>query len=199
MMPKRSNTRRSGKTGKARGVVIRTPTEAFERSLARGADSFNLKGKVVFSQATSTTPAAFIVLAPSQLGPRATALATVFSRFRVNSVIIKFMETTSGFQTVLGIVDDASGTEGDAPSSFGGVLETRCSALAFGAQTVPTYLEWRPVDKSKWYYCTSGATGSDPRLVFPAISFVASSGTGSISAEVDFNVTFKGADDTGST
>jgi hypothetical protein len=180
-------------------VVIVTPTEAFERSLARGADSFNLKGKVLFSQATSTSPAAFIAVTPAQLGVRAIALAAVFSRFRVNRVLIKFMETTTGVQTVLGILDDSAGSEGDAPTSLSGVLELRCSALAFGAQTVPTLMEWRPVDKSKWYYCNTGASGSDIRFSIPAISFVASSGTGGISAELDYDITFKGSDDVGST
>jgi len=169
-------------------------------NLSRGQDSFNLKGKYLLSGVSlSTTPSTLIIITPTgQLGARCSALASVFSRFRVNRLIIRFLATTSlGGNAVLGIVDDTTG-EGDNPTTPADVLELRCSAIAMGNETVPVIFNWSPVDRTKWYYTFTGASGSDPRLVVPATLYGASGNASTVDVEVDFDVTFKGAVDTAS-
>jgi hypothetical protein len=173
-------------------------TEKFNMNLSRGQDSFNLKGKYLLGGVSlSTSPSTLVILTPlAQLGARANALSSVFSRYRINRLIIRFLATQSlGGNAVLGVVDDAT-VEGDAPTTPQDVLECRCSAIAMGNETVPVIFNWSPVDRSKWYYTFTGASGSDPRLTVAATLYAASTNTSTVDVEIDFDVTFKGAVDT---
>jgi hypothetical protein len=182
-----------------RGVTIMTPSERFESSLAAGSDAFNLKGKLFVNPSLTTTPSVFQTINPSSLGVRAAALGLVFARYRVNRLIVKFQASSNSANALVGFLDDSSTGEGDGPSSVNGILEYRCSGVSFNTATVPTYLEWRPTDASKWYYCTAGASGSDPRLSVAAILYggITISG-GGCAVEIDFDITYKGAVDVGS-
>jgi len=175
-----------------------TQTEKFNQNLSRGQDSFNLKGKYLLSGVSlSSTPSTLIILTPvTQLGARANALSTVFSRYRINRLIVRFLSTTSlGGNAVIGIVDDSPG-EGDAPATPQDVLELRCSAIAMGNETVPVIFNWSPVDRTKWYYTFTGASGSDPRLTTVATMYGASGNVSTVDVEVDYDITYKGAVDT---
>jgi hypothetical protein len=182
-------------------VTIVTQSQRFEQRLASASDAFNLKGKLLLAFSTSTTPAVVLNLNPANLGARAASLATIFSRFRINRLIFKatFVNNTTALSTtgVVGVLDDATTTEGDAPISASSVLELRCSGSYLQSQTVPLELSWQPVDKSKWYYTQNGVSGSDARLVEMGVAYAASPATGVVvSLEIDYDVTFKGATDT---
>jgi hypothetical protein len=176
-----------------------TQSEAFEANLARGNDAFVLRGKLLLNATVGTTPSIMVELFPSALGPRAAALAGVFSRYRFKEVLFKFLGSISSVPTLstVGVLDDSLGTEGDAPVNATSVLELRSSASAFATQTMPSSFKWQPIDKTKWYYTFSGVTGSDARLANSGTLYGAS-GTASdnIQMEVDYTIVFSGAVDT---
>jgi hypothetical protein len=187
-----------------RSVTIMTPSSAFEAKLARSSDAMVLRGKFLLSNVVSGTPNSIIALTPVNFGARAAAAATIFTSYRIKKIGIKFngQTTNSGVSNaaavVLGILDDASGAEGDAPSTANGVLELRCSAVSMPAETISTELTWSPVDKNLWYHTSSGSSTSDPRFLFPGVVYIAALSTGNfITAEFDWEVVFKGASDTG--
>jgi hypothetical protein len=176
-----------------------TQSEDFENRLAVSSDSFNLKGKFADIFPVTTTPNAILNLNSISLGQRSTQLSGVFSRYRINKLVFRFISGSSQNVT-LGILDDSSAGEGDAPGSAQSVLEMRCSALSLTGQTVPTQFTWSPLDRSKWYYCTPGASGSDVRLSIAAVLYCVASSTAissGFTCEIDYDITFKGAVDTG--
>jgi hypothetical protein len=179
-----------------------TPTEAFESKLAsQSADSTVLRGVWMSFFTVSSTPSGLTNISPASFGVRAAAMGTLFSRFRVKYLRIKFISTSNpAISSVLGILDDSSVAEGDAPTTSGGVLELRCSGSSLSNATVPTQLLWRPTDPKKWYYCYSGQSGSDPRLFNCGVLYGATPSTGSsaVILEIDFCLVFKGAVDVGS-
>lgn len=205
MARKRSSRRRRNPSnlmvGVARPSVALSPTEAFERTLGQTNDSSVLRGKILITSAVSSTPTFLTHLSPFSLGARSSALAGVFSRYRVKAAILKFAASSGGTGTsltsALGILDEPTG-EGDAPGNLSATLELRCSASYLFGQTQNSYVMYTPVDKTKWYYCNTGATGSDGRLVFPAAIYVAGAGAGTLTVEIDYTLVFAGADDVGS-
>jgi len=177
-----------------------SPSDGLERSLAIRADATPLMGKFFFSvNSISATPSVVLTVNPFSLGPRATALANVFARYRFKFINFKFFFSgfSGGSIGAIGVLDDFTG-EGDAPTSVGGVLELRCSGTNLVATTVPTEILWKPPTQD-WKFCTVGATGSDQRLVQPATVYAASNGSSSTVCEVLFSMVFKGAVDTGAT
>jgi hypothetical protein len=178
-----------------------TPIEAFESRLATQSDAFNLKGKLLLPIGSiGTTPTLIFPLIPSNLGVRATALGTNYSRYRIKSLWFKFFPALAsgvGESTVLGLIDDSSAETGDVPTTFAGLLELRCSGVALPGQTVPTIIQYKPVDKM-WRFCQAGAAG-DPRLYNQAALYAGVLTTAAaLQVEVDFDISFKGAISTGS-
>jgi hypothetical protein len=177
-----------------------TPTEAFEASLSRGTDATVLRGKLALTANTSVTPAAVLALNPSSLGVRCSAIAAIFSRYRFKYVRIKFLNGLGAIGTnfgALGVQDDI-GLTLNTPTSVSGVLELRCSGSAFNNQTIPTQIEWTPVDKSLWYYTINDLTES--RLSTSGILYSAglNTATASLDVEIDYCIVFQGASDIGS-
>jgi len=186
--------------------MVMTPAMNFEKKLALSSDACVIRGKLLFSVASITTPAIGIVLHPSNLGVRTAALANIFTRYKFKELAFRFTSvlTTGGTPStgVIGILDDASGIEGDAPTTSGGVMELRTSAAALAGETLPTEFVYRPVDKTLWYATTTGGSSgsvSDPRLLFPGILYVAAPVSSSFSLEVDYTVVYKGANDIAAT
>jgi hypothetical protein len=186
-------------------VISLTRNEAFEEKLARSSDATVLRGKLLLQASSTSTPTVALAIIPSQLGVRATALGGIFTKYRVKSVLLKFMSANTSGTTltgggVLGFYDDATTGEGEAPTTAAGVLEQRCSASNFSGQTTPTMLRWEPVDKRLWYATTQGVAGSDLRLVFPGLIYIAglaSTTSVGFDIELDFTLVFKGAADVG--
>jgi hypothetical protein len=184
-------------------VVVIDPIEKFANTLGTHQDSTCLRGKLLVNVNTnSVTPVALLTLTPSFFGPRAQSLASIFANFRFKRLVIKYnYGSVSGSNSVgvLGILDDASGAEGDAPTSASSLLEFRTSASNY-TQQQPTVVEWAPTDTRFWYKTFLGATGSDPRFVDTAVMYVATlaSAASTHIAEIDYSIVFKGAVDTGS-
>jgi hypothetical protein len=185
-------------------VVVVDPIEKFANTLGIHQDSTCLRGKLLVSVNASTlTPVNVLTLSPSFLGLRASSMSSIFTDFRFKKLVMKYnYGAATGLNAVgvFGILDDASGAEGDAPTSAAGLLEYRTSAINYNNQA-PTVVEWRPTNTKLWYKCSGGASGSDPRLVNSGVMFVCNQAS-TISThfvEIDYSIVFKGAQDTAST
>jgi hypothetical protein len=158
-------------------------------------------GKLLVAQATSTTPNVLFNMHPLAFGARAAAMAAIFTSFKIKRIVFRVFVNSaqvSNQATVLGILDDATSTEGDAPTTAAGVLELRCSRVQYSGQTLPSEFEFTPVDKNLWYKCSTATSVTDPRLVYPGILYAAvDTGVGFVSIEANYHLVFKGASDTG--
>jgi hypothetical protein len=182
------------------------PEERFADQLAMHQDSTNLRGKavveVILGSGAITNAGVFN---PAFFGVRCTALAAIFTRWRIKELVIKmFFESSAnapganvGF---FGILDDSSGAEGDAPTTYEGLLACRTSGMV-GISSLPIVRVYKPVDKKKWYYTYAGATGSDPRLTSVGVLYVAQTGVNgtAVFVQVDYSLSFAGANDIGAT
>jgi len=175
-----------------------TRQEAFERNLSLHQDTLVLRGKFSTLNSTTTTPNVALFVTPTSFGARSGAVSTVFSRYRIKELIIRFMPNSTGTAAIaaLGVLDDVN-TSSVLPTNYQAITELRCSATQFEGVTVEKTLTWSPIDKSKWYYTTADTVG-DPRFSVPAVIYCAASATVSISIEVDYTIVFQGAADTGS-
>jgi hypothetical protein len=180
-----------------------TPSMAFESKLATTSDATPLRGKLLIVANTTNVVSAPLVLHPLNLGVRTAALASVFTKYRFKRIGFRFTGTSGATNlsstVVLGILDDSTTGEGDAPASVASILELRSSAASLESETVPTEFTWTPVDKNLWYACQAPVTGADPRLVYPGILYAgdAIAATGRANIEIDFEIVFKGATDIG--
>jgi len=207
MPGKNKSKKRGGRV--STDVVARTPSQAFEKMLASRSDQSRLCGKCLttLSSGSGGAPASSNINPPF-LGVRPAAYAALFTRWRVNRLIVKFIvaNSTALEAGVVGFLDD-SNTSADVPTSAAGVLALRCSvsiplqttAFSSSVSTFQEY-EWRPSRSSpKWFYTTLEGSSSDPRLEVPCSVFVAgSSATANFTIEIDYDITFDGACDVGS-
>jgi hypothetical protein len=164
-------------------------------------DRTTLKGKLLFFGVSLTSGVnTLLTITPSALGTRPAALALIFSQYHINFIRVKFIDVNSSpfpNTTALGFLDDASGAEGDGPTTTVGVLELRCSAVSLIAGTIPTEFMYTQKASSFWLKTYAGASGSDPRLSVAAILFAGSVGSSLLTYELDFSITFQGAVDVG--
>jgi hypothetical protein len=184
-------------------VVVVDPIEKFANTLGLQSDATCLRGKfLVQTITTTTTPVAALILNPGNFGVRAANLNAIFAYYRFKRLVMKYNYTSSataaGTVGVMGILDDASGAEGDAPTSANGLLEFRTSASNYNIQQ-PTVVEYKP-PSPQWMRTYVGSSGSDQRLVNTGSLIVCSAlGVSSTHViEIDYSVVFKGALDTGS-
>jgi hypothetical protein len=163
-------------------------------------DRSTLKGKLLlFPTANAVT--AILSVTPLNLGIRAAAMAVLFAEYHINFIRVKF-QTPATVTTTVGFLDDASGAEGDAPTSLQGILEMRCSGINMTNETVPTEFLYTQKASSFWLKTYSGASGSDPRLSIASILYAASingSAGNFATVELDYSITYQGAVDVGST
>jgi len=173
-----------------------TQSEAFVAKLAGSSDATVIRAKLLLSPSASVTPSSVLSFDPTAMGGRLAAMAGIYSNYRIKSILMKFL--TTGATIAVGAIDDASGAEGDAPTSVSGVLELRCSGSSFQLESIPTEVLYQPVDKSLWYKTFTGSSGSDQRLVVPAILYAATTSDGAtpFQIELDCVYVFKGAVDT---
>jgi len=176
-----------------------TQSEAFNAKLAQSSDSHVVKGKLFFTAiATTPTPSLLINLYPNgpDFGQRIEALQNIFTRYRLKSLKIKYL-TNPSLSTVgsvaVGVQDDILIT-GLTPTTLSGVAELRCSSTVLNGQTVPSEFEWEPLDRKRWYYTQT--TSAEPRTSTYGSMFVASSGSGQVSIEIDYVFVFAGATNT---
>jgi len=175
-----------------------TQSQAFETRLAIHTDSFNLRGKFfeIFNVAAAGGVVPVTILNAVNLGARCATLNTVFARYRFKYIRFKFFANNT---CAIGVLDDASVSEGDGPTTLAGVAELRCSATQFVGTSIAGEFMWTPIDKKKWYYTSAGVTGSDIRLEDTGALFAAMTAVGSGEVEIDYSIVFSGALDTSST
>jgi hypothetical protein len=179
-----------------------TAHTAFERRLANRSDSYVLRGKLLLNSATSGTAGTvtnLLQINPGNFGARAQALSLIFARYRVNYLGFRFTAygSTNNFVSI-GVLDDATATEGDAPTTVPGVQELRCSNVYLQTTTVPEEFVWRPLDRGVQYYCQPGAAGSDPRLVnMGEVLYGSFNVTQAVTTIIDYEIRFEGAVDVG--
>jgi hypothetical protein len=190
------NRRARQNKNSGRTVITMSQSEAFARRMARN-DRTTLVGKILLTP-SSAGPTAILAITPLNLGARAAALAALFSEYHINFIRVKF-QSPSGVITVLGFLDDASGSEGDGPGSFNSLLEYRCSGVSMINVTIPTEFTYTQKSQSFWMKCLTGVSGSDLRLSVAAVLFIAQSSSSPCTVELDFSVTYQGAVDVSST
>jgi len=182
-------------------VVSLTPQQSFETQLARHTDATPIRGKLLGNSAAlaAGVPSVLFLIQPSTLGSRVSSIASDYLRYRIKWLRIRFLgnvPTTANTQvatTAIGILDDI-GYSGEPPTTVSGITELRCSATQFTNETVPTILEFRPIDKKKWYYCNAP---SNDRFDSVATVYGGSTVAGSVAYEIDYCVVFAGAFTTG--
>jgi hypothetical protein len=172
-------------------------SEAFEKSISRS-DKSTLVGKLINTSTLSTTPSVVLSIGPNGLSPRTVAFAALFSEYHINYLRFKFLDAVGSASTVLGVLDDSTNAEGDGPTSFGGVLELRCSASSLLGATVPTEFMYTQRASTFWLKTYAGASGSDPRLAVAGLLYGAATATANVTVEVDFSITFRNAVDVSS-
>jgi len=179
-------------------VVSLTPQQSFERSLALHTDATPIHGRFTgTTTVVSGTPLALFLVQPANLGSRVASISTDYLRFRIKWLRLRFLgtpvgTTTAGF-TSMGFLDDVN-YAGEPPTTVSGVSELRCAATTFTNETIPTTLEFRPVDQKRWYYCTSA---TNDRFDSVATLYAASNTSTAFAYEVDYCVVFAGASTTG--
>jgi len=195
-----SASRRVRQNKSPRMVVSYTPQQSFEANLARHNDATPIRGKFIGSVtlATSGVPVAAFLIQPSNLGARVASISTDYLRYRIKWLRLRFLgaPTTAGTNvglTALGILDDVN-YSGEPPTTLSGVAELRCSATSFQNESIPTIFEFMPVDKKRWYYCTSP---TNDRFDSVGTLYAASMSIGSVQYEMDYCVVFSGAFTTG--
>jgi hypothetical protein len=176
-----------------------TPSEAFQATLTRS-DRSTLRGKIIYPLTATTTPTVVAPISPASafFGARANAYSALFTRYKCNFLRIRFLGDATSLValSVLGVLDDSSTAEGDAPTTVNAVAELRCSGTTFAGQTIPKEFSYSPVSKD-WFYCTPGSSGSEVRLVISGLIYSAATASSGIAMEVDYSFTFKGASDLG--
>jgi len=161
-------------------------------SLARHTDATPVRGKFIGTATlAASTPLALFLIQPANLGARVASIASDYLRYRIKWFRIRFLgvSVTTVSSTSLGILDDVN-YAGEPPTTVSGVAELRCSATTFSSETIPTILEFRPLDKKRWYYNTST---SNDRFDSTGTLYAASTGAGSLQYEIDYCVVFSGA------
>jgi hypothetical protein len=177
-------------------MVVETPTQMLEEKMSLSSDAVVLHGSYVGTTSLPGTPGVVNVLAPVNLGLRASQLNALFTKYRFKMVRIDFFAGVSGSSGIaaFGILDDASGSEGDGPTTLSGVREMRTSAVNWFGQTSPTSFVWRPNDPS-WRFTYPGS--GDPRLVNSGVIYGAASTGVTVTYTLTYSVVFKGATDVG--
>lgn len=202
-MPKNHHKRKGRKGGAPREMVVVDPADRFDDMLAVHTDSCNIKGKEFFSitVSASTNIVPVTIIAPQNFAGRPAQIAALFARWRLKYMNIRvYSGASTANQTnavAIGVMDDASGAEGDAPTSLNGLMALRTSKF------IPTGLgpqsrEFKPLT-TEWYYTFPGSSGSEPRLVVCGIIYVGASvnTTATVDVELDYSFAFKGAIDVG--
>jgi hypothetical protein len=157
---------------------------------------------VAVSSGSASTPTG-VNLTPTFFGARATAYATLFAKWRVNRMIVRFINSQalgSGTIYVAAFLDD-SVTSANIPTTLNGLIEQRCSQVNSGGVDSSTgELSYSPPrGNPRWFFTTLEASTSDPRLEVPGSFYVSSTATSqTMNFLIDFDLTFTGAVDTGS-
>lgn len=131
---------RQNKTPRSDAIILRG-RQRISVATADGAGGVNLTYQVT----------------PQYLGDRVMTVATLFSRYRIRSLVFELrskMPTNTYGTYVHGVDDDADSNESSPPTppapTEQAILDFRTSAERHAY--MDSNLRWRPLDASKWYY-----------------------------------------------
>jgi len=183
--------------GRRRGGVARPSLslcETFERDLATRSQSCTVKGSLLVGISVSSPGLFSLNLTPSALVVQIAQIGAAYSKYRFNRILFKilpFSPVNTG-NTPVGVLDDIV-QSGGLPSSRQGVQDLRCSTLVSSNYTVPTEFEWKPIDRSIYYYIQPESTVDDTRFEVPAVlcAWVASTANGG-EMQVYYSIEFNG-------
>jgi len=175
---------------------------AFKARLANSQDAYTLRDTLFINSSTSSTagtPTSLLLLNPTSFGVRPNAVAALYTKFKILELRFRFTGYGLANNTLsIGVLDDATATEGDIPTTFAGVQALRCSGIFLEGTTVPEEFVYRPNRGQPPLFTGAGAAGSDPRLVNQGIVVVAGlSASQGFSVVVDYIIRYEGASDVG--
>jgi len=179
MTPK-NQTKRGDRRARQNKSPNRTTTivdirQSFERRLASRSDTIACVGKTLLQlPSTSSNGVTSNSLSPSVFGVHFSSIAQNFTKWRILSLQL-IWPIPSSTATAYGVFDD-DGVATDLPSTNIGVYELRVSSLALTNQSA--YTEWKPIDKSKWYYTSGQSSANDIRDYCPCSLVAYNNGAG---------------------
>jgi len=197
-MPKRSNQRRSGKTGKSVTTAL-TQSEVWDRKLAMARDVCHVQQRLNLASGVGTTETNYLPIASgstSTLGVRLSDLAFCFTHWRINRCLLRLLPTAAGVCTV-GFVDDPDATT--QPTNAAAINDLRISRSfsTFLTDSGAWELEWTPLDKRQWYFTeiSPSTSAADFRLVSPFQIFAIGGTANMANMQVYLDISFEGATD----
>jgi len=161
-------------------------SESWDLKLANSKDVCHIVDRIGFSPLSSTASQSTLSLSfpvsiqqtngttisVGILGQRVLNISSGFVRYRINRLLACWKPacgTTTSGRASIGFVDDPFPSAVNNPSTEIAAQEVRCSH----ADTVyrDIEVEWRPIDRNKWYYVDIAAAGlsADQRLTTPAL------------------------------
>jgi hypothetical protein len=197
MMPKRSNNRRSGKTGNRVQTAL-SQSEVWDQKLAVRTDVCHVQQRLLLATSIGSTVSTYspvISGVTSNVGVRLADLGVCFSHWRINRMLIRLLPTGAGTCTI-GVLDDAGATV--QPAGIPAINDMRVSRSfsTYLTDSAAWELDWKPLDRS-WHYCQLPPTQSqsDDRWISPFQLFAIGSTGFSASIQVYLDITFEGATD----
>jgi len=194
MARRRKSTR--GKRGVSRTGPSLTPSQKFEAELSARKDRAVLKGS--FLNSSSTVAINSLAMNPTILGQRPSAMSAIFSRFRILRLVIKILppvvsSLVAPTPFALGVLDDDYSNSGEDPVSINGIAALRCSTVYGAGMTLPTEIQWSPIDPNRWFYVFTESVNPDQRLTIPC-TLIFNVSTGSlVTFQVYYTLEFEGA------
>jgi len=128
----------------------------------------NASGTNIFAGVTS-----FYAFDPVNIGGRVSTAASIFTRFRIISATVEYVPavgSTSGGSLAFAILDDIGTTaEESGITSYATAIQLRRSRSC--TTWKKTVLNYNPVDRTKWYYCTTDSGDSRFEIPFTLVCF----------------------------
>jgi hypothetical protein len=156
-----------------RAVNGRARQNKFSRTLAVIEKQHIVDGSMdlafVATNGSAVIPLLSIPLDPVSLGARLNVASTIYERFRIVKITIRYvpsLPTTFQGRLVMGVHDDA--TSPVVPTTEQQVLNFRCSKQTNVYKQMS--FRYQPVDTNRWFYCNADSV-NDLRFTQPGVLF----------------------------
>jgi hypothetical protein len=147
-------------------------------------------GKCMMSLTWAISGVTSVSLGVTNFNASLNGIATYYTRWRIASLRIFFPISPFTGSSAVCVLDDTNLSD-DLPSSLEGVYETRTSALLL-TNTSAT-MNWKPMDRSKWFYTYAESSSADTRSFVPGtVCMYAPGGSGSMLFEVFYTIELAG-------
>jgi len=140
-----------------------------------------------------------LVIAPTTLGARPLIVAGIYSRWKVNSLTLRYIpavgSTTAGALAIGVLDDDNLAAETTGLTTYVATVQLRTALETQVWQK--SSLRWTPVDPTRWFYIDTESAAPDERLLVPGTIFGNGTGVSALTTYgtlmVDYILSFKGA------